>query len=580
MTVVVCFLDCGSGPKNRIDHASLQSSKNVWRAITGAASVARKFPQNELWRALDSNLPEKSSAVKVAVQAHCLNLLEFSACPRLDEWKRLSRVVARGALALFSAATAQWDSGDAYEPFCAVGNRSEVIVPECARAQWEAAIEAHEQMLALEDFGALSAAEVGGLFLLTHTPDNWVKVVRVLRLRLLVAARAAPLDRAQRGPQDRRLCAGRARARADLQPRRPLAHRAAATARHHRGAQGGHLLQAAPRRERAAAVRVTRHDLEQAKRKWLQRPQAQKKRPRTEGVAGVVSAAMGAASLAELRPVRGVLRLASEERGALTRRIAALDRLACIGLAWQRVVAEQSAALQTRLMEEVDALARAGEDTEAVRACHTADAVHRRIVELARGVASTSGLQLDPADSVWRQQATPRSPSWWPSARGRRPRARARRRPRCTCAPPRASSGRLFATAGGGGGACGHPRGDALRPAAPRRAVVSRTGCSRCWRSSLAPALGRRRAVPAAARAARRPRELPHVRRGRGRGRGRAVAAVAPQAAAARRGATARPRSGSCSPSPRGTTACSRRAVGRARCATPSTRPSTAACAS
>jgi len=157
-----------------MDHASLQSSENVWRAITRAASVARKFPQNELWRAIDRNLPEKSSAVKVVVQAKCVERLEH---PALQEWKRLARVAARGAHALFRAATDGWESKENYEPFALVGKRSEVVVTDEAREAWEEGLAAHEELLAREDFGALTPEEMGGLFLLTHTPDNWVKAV-------------------------------------------------------------------------------------------------------------------------------------------------------------------------------------------------------------------------------------------------------------------------------------------------------------------------------------------------------------------------------------------------------------------
>ena len=460
MGIVVKVFRCGDGPKNKLDHASLESSANVWEAISQTAATATTFPQSALWRAIDPNLPEKSSAVKVAVQAHCVALLDLGP---LTKWCRLALTVAKGAHALFLAATAGWDDkAAAYEPFRLVGNRSEVIVTEAAREAWDAALDAHTQLLAREDFGALTPARVGGLFLLTHTPDNWVKVtesfgfdywwLRVMHLSIERNVNLKIGDFALAGPRAR----DRSEAALEIAQRQIATIVALKVAIFYKKRHG----------ENAQPLRVTRHDLEQAKRKWLQRPQAQKKRPRTEGVAGVVSAAMGAASLAELRPVRGVLRLASEERGALTRRIAALDRLACIGLAWQRVVAEQSAALQTRLMEEVDALARAGEDTEAVRACHTADAVHRRIVEPARGVASTSGLQLDPADSVWASRHA--SVAKLVAVGAGAPPARAGAPATVVYVRGEGEFKRLFAT-GGGGGACGHP----AMPAAIRAETAS-----------------------------------------------------------------------------------------------------------
>jgi len=383
-----------------MDHASLQSSANVWRAITRAASVARKFPQSELWRAIDCNLSEKSSAVKVAVQAQCLNLLEFPAHTRLDEWKRLSKVVARGAFALFSTATAQWDAGDAYEPFHTVGNRSEVIVPEAARAQWQAAIDAHKQMLALEDFGALSAAEMGGLFLLTHTPDNWVKVVQSfgfdywwLRVLHLSVERNV----------DIKICEF-----ALVKPRavemQPMAVRMAQRQLSTIVALKVAIFYKLRHGERAQPVRVTRHDLEQTKRKWLRRPPAQRKRARVGGggVAEAVSAAMNAASLEALKPAREVLALVCDQRGTIVQRISGLDRVVTTGEAWRRLLGKKSAELQMRVMREIAALDRAGGDSEALSRRYTSDVVLREATEQAKAHMATTGLPLDPADSVWR----------------------------------------------------------------------------------------------------------------------------------------------------------------------------------
>ena len=397
MTIEVKVIHCGTSAKDKLDHTSLGSSDVVWQTITAAASAASKFPQNELWRCIDPNLPEKSSAVKVVVQAHCAELLDLGA---LNEWKRLSKIVARGAHALFCAGTDGWDDEKtAYEPFETVGNRSEVVVTQAARAAWQAALNAHEQMLALEDFGALTPAQLGGLFLLTHTPDNWVKVVksfsydywwlRVLHLSIERNVDLKICDFALVGPRpcDRSATALRM---AQRQIATIVALKVAIFYKKRHGDAS-----------QTQQLRVTRHDLEQAKRKWLQRPQAQKKRPRVTGVADAVSAAMNVASLQALRPVREVLHRASEQRTTLLKRIAALDRIVCIGLAWQRVITEQSTELQVRLMEEISALTAAGKDTSAVRARHTADVVHRSTITLARGVASTTGLRLDPADSVW-----------------------------------------------------------------------------------------------------------------------------------------------------------------------------------
>jgi len=398
MTIVVNFIDRGSGPKNRMDHASLQSSENVWRAITHAASVARKFPQNELWRAIDRNLPEKSSAVKVAVQAQCLELLTFPARSRLDEWKRLSKVVARGAFALFSEATARWDAGDAYEPFHTVGNRSEVIVPEAARAPWQAATEAHRRMLALEDFGALGAAEMGGLFLLTHTPDNWVKVVesfgvdywwlRVLHLSVERNVDIKVCDFALVKPR--------------LVELQPTAMRMAQQQLSTIVALKVAIFYKLRHGEHAHPVRVKRQDLEQTKRKWLRRPPTQRKRARVDGVADAVSAAMSAASMKALLPIGEVLARVSHQRGVIVQRMAALDQAVATGEAWWRLVEQKSSELQERVMREIAALDRRGKDSSAVARQYTADAVMRDAINRAKESLATTGLVLDPADSIWR----------------------------------------------------------------------------------------------------------------------------------------------------------------------------------
>ena len=381
-----------------MDHASLQSSENVWRAIMRAASVAHKFPQSALWEAIDRNLPEKSSAVKVAVQAQCLELLTFPAHARLNEWKRLSKVVAQGAFALFSEATARWDVGDAYEPFHTVGNRSEVIVPEAARVPWQEALAAHRQMLALEDFGALTATEMGGLFLLTHTPDNWVKVVQSfgrdywwLRVLHLSVERNVDIKIC-----DFALVKPRA---VELQP---VALRMAQQQLSTIVALKVAIFYKLRHGERAQPLRVTRHDLEQTKRKWLKRPPTQRKRARVDGVAEAVSAAMNAASLEALLPTREVLARVSDQRGVLVQRMAVLDDIVVTGAAWRRLLEEKSAELQTRIMREIAALDREGGDSEALSRQYTAEVVSRGATDQARARLATTGLALDPADSVWR----------------------------------------------------------------------------------------------------------------------------------------------------------------------------------
>jgi len=389
----VAFVNCGVGAKNKLDHAVLGSSERVWAAITAAAREAQRFPQSALWKELDPNLPEKSSAVKVAVQARCVDLLDH---PDLREWKRLARVAARGAHALFCAATEGWDNPKiTYEPFALVGKRSEVKVTEAARVAWTEGLAAHEQLLAREDFSALTPEQVGGLFLLTHTPDNWVKVVSSfgfdywwLRILHLSVERNADLrigDFALVKPN----------ARDHSSAAMEMAQKQVATIVALKVAIFYKL-----RHVDAPEPRVTRHDLEQAKRKWLRRPQARKRR-RCEGVADIVSAAMNAESLKALRPTHEVLAEASAQRGLLSRRIAMLDKLVCTHRAWQRVVDDQFYQLQLRLMQRVKSMRDAGVDATQLTESCTTEALQKQAIGAAKTSLMTVGLALAPADSIW-----------------------------------------------------------------------------------------------------------------------------------------------------------------------------------
>ena len=219
-TATVLFVDRGSSArslkKHRADHSILSGSDEVWARIVAAATAAsgsEELAQRALWLHVDRQVVDKSVAVKATVQALCLRKLEFRSAD-LALWMRRARVVATGLHTLYAEAMRGWDRGlnerlevdadaavplDAWSPSSwrvpdhprfagcfgesAVQRmRSRVRVADAARTAWEAAVEAHWQMLALEAEAdvlavspTLSAAEVGGLFLLSHTADNWPK---------------------------------------------------------------------------------------------------------------------------------------------------------------------------------------------------------------------------------------------------------------------------------------------------------------------------------------------------------------------------------------------------------------------
>ncbi len=192
-----------------------------------------------LWLHLDPPLATKSAAVKAAVQSLCLDLLlppqgaqtpQTKLSTRLLEWISLARDVALGSHALFAQGVNGWDEGlnpetheplrddqgtllvpmESYWPFeiydrtlenplyahCfgdseAQSRRSRVRIvdPESkSAAKWRAAEVAHRKMIDLEanhelfrphdplsEDDGLTAAELGGLFLLTNLSDNWAK---------------------------------------------------------------------------------------------------------------------------------------------------------------------------------------------------------------------------------------------------------------------------------------------------------------------------------------------------------------------------------------------------------------------
>tara|TARA_B110000858_G_scaffold121172_2_gene138291 strand:- start:1276 stop:3360 length:2085 start_codon:yes stop_codon:yes gene_type:complete len=364
----------------------------VWQVITKAAKDGNKFPQSGMWNAIDCNLPEKSSAVKVVVQSQCFELLNFST---LNEWKRLSKIVARGAFALFSSATEGWCTKESYQPFELVGKRSSVTVPEDAREEWDAALKAHAQMLTLEDFSALSPEEVGGIFLLTHTPDNWVKVVesfgidywwmRVLHLSIERNVNLRISDFSLVKPTR---CKHNAQSE-ELAQRQISTIVALKVAIFYK-----------KRYADAPALLVTRHDLEQAKRRWLARPQARKRRF-CNSISEIVSSAMNSSNLKELHPRRDVLRKANAQREIIGRRIDKLDKLVRTSMAWKRAIADHSVQIQQSAMQDIKDIQDSGGDPSSITDKFTSLLLHKKAISQAKESVETAGLVLDNRDSIW-----------------------------------------------------------------------------------------------------------------------------------------------------------------------------------
>lgn len=499
-TATVLFVDRGTSArslkKHRVDHSMLLGSNEVWACIVAAAAAASgsaKMAQRVLWMCVDKQVVDKSVAVKATIQALCLRKLEFRDA-KLALWMSRARVVAAGLHALYAEAMVGWDRGldarsavvdagaavplEAWSPFelydrtdhprfagcfgeSAVQRmRSRVRVGAGARTDWEAAMDAHWQMLTLEaedDVFAtsptLSAEEVGGLFLLSHTADNWPKrpnvfdedfwLLRVVHLGLErnTSLQIAKFDLStlqcgqplSSGVESRKVYCWLVNALVSL-----VALKVAIFYKirlHAYDAVAGRPL--TPEAAFAALVRVDRHDLEQSKSHW--RPLLLPSSTTTATVAPSSPSACSACSASpeaspvtpkrarreappcplldtdRLVPVRDVLERLAVERRALRTRIDALDTAVSTHLAFYRLVKARMEALHETALSRLDALTNHLATTTALGAraeleaemqhlsCnYTLAKIQKAAVEAARTEVATLGLELRVEDRVWR----------------------------------------------------------------------------------------------------------------------------------------------------------------------------------
>ena len=357
---LVVYVERGRSEKDKLDHVVW--TRPSWAAVGEAARDAPKTPLKAMWDRLDPNLAEKSSRVKVAVQAMYVRSMCFRD-DTLVEWKRLIGTVAVGALMLFRNGVEDRHA-DTYAPFELVDGRSRVRSTK-RRAKWERAKQAHAALVACERFGGLAPEQLAGLFLLTRTPDRmpvetesfdldfWMLRVMHLSLERNVDLRLGAFV----------LAPARVRAEGDdgdaaaalRQLETIVALKVAIFYKQRHG-------------DAAPPPRVSRHDVEETKRKCLKRPRAPKPRREAVGVAGYVREAMRHASQQQLVPVADVLQSASAERTRLGLRIQRLDLVVCAHEAWRRLTAHKPA--------------------------------DRAAAEFA-----SAGLRLEEADSVWNDGA-------------------------------------------------------------------------------------------------------------------------------------------------------------------------------
>lgn len=499
-TATVLFVDRGTSArslkKHRVDHSVLFGSGEVWARIVAAADAASgsaEMAQRVLWTCVDKQVVDKSVAVKATIQALCLRKLEFRSA-NLALWMRRARVVAAGLHALYAEAMVGWNRGldarsaavdagaavplEAWSPFelydrtdhprfagcfgeSAVQRmRSRVRVGAGARSDWEAAVDAHWQMLTLEaeddvfaTSSTLSAAEVGGLFLLSHTADNWPKrcevfdedfwLLRVVHLGLErnTSLQIAKFDLStlqcgqplSSGADSRKVYCWLVNALVSL-----VALKVAIFYKirlHAYDAVAGRPLTSEA--AFAALVKVDRHDLEQSKSHW--RPLLLPSPSTTATTAPSSPSACSACSASpvskrarradadasprplldteRLVPVRDVLERLAVERRALRARIDALDTAVGTHLAFYRLVKAHMDALHRTALSRLDALthhlattaapgARAELEAEMQRlSCDfTLAKIQKAAMEAARTEVATIGLELRVEDRVLRSE--------------------------------------------------------------------------------------------------------------------------------------------------------------------------------
>lgn len=510
---------------NRALHANAPNGRVLCASLAAAAHAASAdrtvSAQHRLWQHLDPAVASKSAAVKTAKQALYLEQLHASEdafAPAFCAWMRDARIVAAGMHALFEAGMREWNVGldpvtnevlldaatgtpthprDAWFPFerydrtavdpryanCfgdseAQRMRSRVALDKCRGAndahagRWRHAEQAHRRMLDVEardglfdgpaDATGLTAAELAGLFLLTHTPDNWAKRPELfdegfwflravhfgLERNLALRINRFSLDAERDDASLRQSCPDPLRSYCwlDNALHTIVALKVVVFLRirwHAYDRAEGRLR--TTEAELAELVLVDRHDVEQSKNHWLP-PTRQSSgsgsasSPSTSPMGPQPLAAAHLGPEAEVRPLverlverlvtrlrergcaplREVLGTMATERFLLLKRIDALDRLVALHLAHKRAVNHALRAIEREAEAQIEGLAasrsaydgRADDDAEAARR-----AIDGSIAEIAercelgtmeadalervRQSATSEGLRLLASDRVW-----------------------------------------------------------------------------------------------------------------------------------------------------------------------------------
>lgn len=501
---------------NRAIHTHIATAQELWEVIAQAAQAASDDQATcackTLWQHIDPPLAGKSAAVKAAVQALCLDqlLAPSKKLPvQLAEWFAMAHEVAVGAHALFAQGVRGWDEGldsdthkvirdehgapvvskMAYWPFetydrtlenplyarCfgdseAQSQRSRVKLVDDVET-WRAAEAAHRRMLDMEAHhelflprddskDGLTAAELGGLFLLTNLSDNWAKRTELFDLDFWTLRIVHFGLERNLGLRMNQFCLDTlARASPNSPPEPFLRHSFPDPMRSrcwlenalhcivalkvylflklrwtaYNDAKGEQVLN--------EQVLLDRHDIEQSKAHWL--PSARPKSAETSPILNAVPVievpplplpppatpvappALHAALLQRLcehgAPVSGreALAMLASERFLLLQRIEALDRMVGMHLEVHRLLEQEQHAQSEAAMQKLAALttamdapnlpapeaARLAAAFEVISESFTLKASADAALEGVRRRVQARGLQLRAADSVWAMHA-------------------------------------------------------------------------------------------------------------------------------------------------------------------------------
>jgi hypothetical protein len=452
---------------NVVLHSQVRDPALLWKLIADAAvdadaSRATTHAHTFLFEHLDPGLVSKSAAVKLVAQALALKVL----CDDgeklgsiLKEWLNLAKVVAHGMHLLFDHGCKDWDydfdsSGrpipsarrDAWFPFewydratgfsnCFGDSEAHRLRSRIARADacpatqeaWSAALEAHQKMLRLEarhalfdassDDCRLSAAEVGGLFLLTHVADFLGKrtdvfdgcfwllravhfgIERNVVFKMTEFRFAPPCDRERRrtsSPDPTKSHCWLTNALDTLVALKVLIFYKLRIHAFDRLEEKATLTTDI---EFSATVHVSRHDLEESKSHWLPSKRIAKtdsKRVKRQRVVDDSSRDQ------RVVPLRQAFARMSEERFKLRRRLQALDRMRGILQAVERRRSSERAAMEEEAIAEIAALNAQDEHRRSIIVdSFSMDKLPALVEERVRHSVLAEGILILSSDSIW-----------------------------------------------------------------------------------------------------------------------------------------------------------------------------------